>query len=343
MQKSQQGFALIIVIWVLTLLCLMAGSFALTMRRANSVTMALKNNAQAVALTESSFTMAKYMLQQPDPNQAWQAGGFIYRIIRNDGSEIRIRIESETAKIDINSADPSLLAAAIDRVTADKWQQQKLLNSLLDWRDADDEARPHGAENKQYLEAGLNYSPSNQPFQSLDELQLVLGFDPVIFERIRPWLTVYSGQTTVDPTQASPEVQLIVENALLSGNAQASGSSSAASPQGQTQNNSQTGNPSSTYTIIVEVRSLDGGSASLEAVTQLQGAQGATGGAPQPPGSAGQPGAGGQPPVPAQQADAGQPSTQILDWKQNQLKKSLFDIDMEAKLITVHDEFTNNN
>jgi general secretion pathway protein K len=346
MQKSQHGFALVIVIWVLTLLCLMAGSFALTMRRANGVTMALKNNAQAVALTESSLTMTKYMLQQPDPLQAWQANGSVYRIVRNDGSEIRIRIESESGKIDINNADPSLLAAAIDMVTADKWQQQKLLNSILDWRDADDEARPQSAEKKQYLEAGLNYAPSNMPFQSLEELQLVMGFDAAIYERMRPWLTIYSGQTSVDLTQALPEVQVIVENAQLSGNAQASGSASTSAPKNPAQNNTQpASNSTSTYTIIIEAMSLDGGSASLEAVTQLSTSAGGPppGGLGQAPPANGQPSTPGQGPAPGQQASAAQSSSTILDWKQNQLKKSLFAIDMEAPLITVHDEFTNYN
>lgn len=349
MPKSAHGFALVIVIWVLTLLSLMAGSFALTMRRADSVTMALKNNAQAEALTESSFTQAKYMLQQPDPNQRWLADGSIYRIVRNDGSEIRISITAESAKIDLNQASPELLAAAIDMISSDKWQQQALLNSILDWRDADDETRPHGAEKKQYQDAGLTYSPSNQPFQSLDELLLVQGMDEQTFNRLQPWLTVYSGQNQVDMEMASPEVQLIVNNALLSGNApQQTGGRSPSpplTPAVGTQNNSQAANnQNTTYTIIVETQTEDGGSASLEVVTQLQG-----GGNPPPVAAGGQNPPAGQALASSQLSSATQNQggtevpAQVLDWRQNQLKKSLFAIEMEARLITVHDEFTNHN
>ncbi|MDD4913408.1 MAG: type II secretion system protein GspK [Methylococcales bacterium] len=355
MHKAQNGFALVIVIWILTLLSLMAGSFALTMRRASSVTMALKNNAQAVALTESSLTMAEYMLQQPDPSQNWLADGSVYRIVRDDGSEIRIKIESESGKIDVNEADPGLLSAAIGAITSDKWQQQKLLNSILDWRDADDEARPHGAEKKDYLEAGLPYGPSNQPFQSLDELQLVTGIDADMFNRLQPWFTVYSGQKTVDMNQASPDVQEIVNNALLDGGGQTAAGQSAApgnanqkpaaQTNNQTANNSQAANnQNSTYTIIIEVRTEDGGSASLEAVAQLPasgGGPGQSSGAGQP--ATAQPTGNGQPLPSGQPSGAGQAPEQILDWKQNQLIKSLFAIDMEARLITVRDEFTNNN
>lgn len=345
---GRNGFALIVVIWMLTLLSLMAGSFALTMRRANSVTMALKNNAQAVALTESSLNMAIQMLQQPDPAQNWLADGSIYRIVRDDGSEIRISIVSESGKIDINMADPNLLLAAISELTGDKWQQQQLLNSLLDWRDADDEPNEHGAERKAYQEAGLGYGPGNQPFQSLDELQLVMGFNADIVSRLQSLFTVYSGQKDVDLNVASPLMQEIVANAML-GSGQSSArqtpagnNAAAANPQGGGQNAGQAANnANSTYNIVIEVLTEDGGSASLETVVRLPAPAAAPGG------SSGQAAAPSPPPAPntaspGQQSEGGA-QLAVLDWKQNQLQESLFSSSMDARLITVRDEFTNYN
>jgi type II secretory pathway component PulK len=68
--NRQRGLALVIVIWILTLLSLMAGSFALSMRRESSVAGALKNNAQAQALAETGLSIAQFMLQQTDPDSA---------------------------------------------------------------------------------------------------------------------------------------------------------------------------------------------------------------------------------------------------------------------------------
>ncbi len=327
MQKTQQGFALVIVIWILTLLSLMAGSFALTMRRDSSVTSALKNNAQAFALAESGFGMAKYMLQQANPDLRWLTNGAIYQILRPDGSEIRVKIVSEAGKIDINAADETLLSAVVKAVSGDLWVQQSLLNSILDWRDEDNEERPHGAEKKQYQDAGLSYIPSNKPFQSLEELQLVLGITPEIFDRIQPWLTIYSGQNQVNLQEATPEVAQIINNDLNDRQI------SSPATQNQTPNNTQaaspnglgaTNNENRTYTVAVEVFMPDGGSAALETVVKIQ---------PQGQGGGQNPGQGQLP---------GQTPQQILDWKQNQLTQSLFSDDASSQLITVQDEFTNN-
>ena len=338
MQKTQQGFALVIVIWILTLLSLMAGSFAQTMRRDSSVTSALKNNAQAFALAESGFTMAKFMLQQADPELRWLTDGSVYQILRADGSEIRIKIVSEAGKIDINAADEHLLSAMVKAVSTDLWDQQRLLNSILDWRDEDNEQRPHGAEKKQYQEAGLSYIPSNQPFQSLDELQLVLGITPEIFNRIQPWLTIYSGQSQVNLQEATPEVAQIINNELSDGQ----NSSPATQTQTQTPNTvpgaggasglGATSNENRTYTVAVEVYLPDGGSAALETVVKFQSQD--QGGGQNLGQGMGQNSGQGQLP--------GQAPQQILDWKQNQLTQSLFSDAASSQLITVQDEFTNN-
>ena len=313
MQISRNGFALVIVIWILALLSLMAGSFALTMRRESSVTLALKNNASAMALTESGVAMAQFMLQPSDPERRWLTDGTVYQILRSDGTEVRIKIASEAGKIDINTADQTQLKAVIKAITGDIWQQQQLLDSILDWRDEDDDTRPHGAEKKQYKDAGLTYIPSNRPFQSLDELRLVLGFDDTIFTQIQPWLTIYSGQSEVDLLEATPEVLQIINNDLNDRHVDTSQQQTllAHSKQSDQKNAGAANNENQTYTITVEVQMDDGASAALEAVVKLQS------------------------------QDSNQPPRQVLDWKQNQLTRSLFDDDMESRLISVQDEFTN--
>lgn len=318
MQKSRNGFALVIVIWILTLLSLMAGSFALTMRRESSVTSALKSNAEALALAESGIGMAQFMLRQSDPERRWLADGTVYRVLRADGDEIRIRIVSEAGKIDINAADENLLSAVIKAVSDDSWQQQHLLNSILDWRDEDNEPRPHGAEKKQYRDAGLAYSPGNRPFQTLDELQLVMGIDETIFTRIQPWLTVYSGQGEVDLREATPEVLRILSEDLKDKNIQDESMQQrlAENQEASADDQNDAGAviaENQTYTITVEVRMDDDASAALEAVVKMQS------------------------------EDSSQPPLQVLDWRPNQLTQSLFANDMESRLITVEDEFTNNN
>jgi len=52
-----------------------------------------------------------------------------------------------------------------------------LVDALIDWRDSDDEPSDEGAESDYYLSLEEGYQCKNGPFESLDELRLVKGFD----------------------------------------------------------------------------------------------------------------------------------------------------------------------
>ncbi|MDO9106249.1 MAG: type II secretion system protein GspK [Methylovulum sp.] len=207
-----QGFALVLVLWMLSLLTIMAGSFALGMRRESSIIAGVKNNAQAAAVAESGIAIAELMLLNPDQNKRWRADGSVYLIddaavLGSDHAEVRVRLLSETGKIDLNKADQKLLAGLLAQSPVEDEQQQgKLVGAILDWRDEDDQLSIDGAEQKEYKEAGLSYQPRNKPFQTVDELQLVLGMGGTVYEWLAPLVTVYSGQANVDVQQASKDV-----------------------------------------------------------------------------------------------------------------------------------------
>ena len=205
----QKGLALVLVLWVLSLLTIMAGSFALNMRRESSIIAGVKSNAQAMAVAESGIAMAELMLLVPDPNIIWRADGSIYEIDFDDVI-IRIRLVSESGKIDINKADEALLQSLMASAPVDSDQQTRLVSAILDWRDADDLVHVEGAEKDEYQEAGLSYQPRNKPFQSIDELQLVLGMNEAVFKWIEPLVTIYSGQQQVNIQQADKEVLQVI-------------------------------------------------------------------------------------------------------------------------------------
>jgi general secretion pathway protein K len=201
----QNGMALVLVLWVLSILIIMAGSFALSMRRESSIVSVIKNNAHAKAIAESGIALAETMLLNPDPNKVWRADGNIYEINTTDAT-IRIRLFSEAGKIDINKANQTVLQSLMTFAPIDTAQQSKLVNAIIDWRDADELVHIDGAEKEEYQEAGLNYQPSNKPFESIEELQLVLGMDKSVLSWIEPLVTVYSRQPQVSFPIASREV-----------------------------------------------------------------------------------------------------------------------------------------
>jgi len=199
------GFALVLVLWVLSLLTIMAGSFALSMRREAAIVAGSSSNAQAVAVAESGLAVAELMMMTPDQQQRWRTDGSIYQIDYPE-SKVRVQLLAETGKVDVNSADQSLLQELMLHAPVAEELQTKLVNAILDWRDADDLVRLEGAEKEEYKDAGLSYQPSNKPFQSIEELQLVLGMNGQVFNWLESLVTVYSGQPVVDLTQASKEV-----------------------------------------------------------------------------------------------------------------------------------------
>ncbi|WP_027148471.1 general secretion pathway protein GspK [Methylobacter tundripaludum] len=200
-----EGFALVLVLWVLSLLTIMAGSFALSMRREAGIVTGSSNNAQAAAIAESGLAVAELMLMHPDPLQRWHTDGSIYQLDYAD-SKVRVRLLSEAGKVDLNSADQTLLQGLMVHAPVDEQLQTRLVNAILDWRDADDLMHIEGAEKEEYKDAGLSYGPRNKPFQSIEELQLVLGMNDQVFKWLENRVTVYSGQPQVDLTQASQEV-----------------------------------------------------------------------------------------------------------------------------------------
>lgn len=199
------GFALVLVLWVLSLITIMAGSFALSMRREAGTVAGTSSNAQALAIAESGLAIAELMIMNPDQQQRWHTDGSIYQINYVD-SKIRIRLLSEAGKVDLNRADEALLKELMLRAPVDEEQQSKLLNAILDWRDGDDLVRMNGAEKEEYQKAGLSYQPRNKPFQSVDELQMVLGMNEQVFKWLESRVTVYSEQANVDMAQAAKEV-----------------------------------------------------------------------------------------------------------------------------------------
>jgi general secretion pathway protein K len=203
---KQHGVALILVLWILSILMLMAGSFSLTMRRESAGVMVIKANSEANAQAQAGLTIAQAMLLQEDENKRWRTDGSIIEI-ETEKARTRIRIQSETGKIDINSVTNTLLHQVLMHAPIEIQAQLNLENAILDWRDEDENTRPFGAEKTEYHAAKRHYAPRNKSFRSLEELQMVRGMTADVFEWMEPIFTVYAaGQTEIDFNLATRNV-----------------------------------------------------------------------------------------------------------------------------------------
>lgn len=207
---KQRGVALILVLWVLSILTLMAGSFTLTMRRETAGLSHTKENAQALAQAKSGLVLAQSMLLQEDEAKRWRVDGSIYEI-ESETAKTRIRIQSEFGKIDINSTSAQLLHHVLQFAPLETQAQQELENTILDWRDEDDTTRLLGAEKAEYKAAKLSYAPRNKPFRSFAELQMLKGMNAEVFAWMQKIFTIYAaGQTEVEMNTSSRDVLAVL-------------------------------------------------------------------------------------------------------------------------------------
>lgn len=210
--RAQQGVALIIVMWVVTLLTIVAASFIHTMRTdvnivANSVT-----RVQAEALADGALQRALYELYKPQNIEGrWNTDGSS-REWRYRDITITITMQDETGKIDLNRANEQLLRGLFISQGLSTDDALKMVDTIADWRDADSNKRLRGAEAADYTAAGLTYGPANQLFQSVEELKLVLGMTPELYARVAPLVTVYSSQPGINEQIATRDVLRALTN-----------------------------------------------------------------------------------------------------------------------------------
>lgn len=128
------------------------------------------------------------------------------------GMSVNVALVRETAKINLNAIHNPALINLLKQSCVDPTKAEAIADALADYVDDDDVRRPRGMEKAGYAAAALPYVPRNSRFNSLDEVRRVPGLPDEIFERIRPFVTVYSYADTPDLALADPAILSAVLN-----------------------------------------------------------------------------------------------------------------------------------
>ncbi len=202
---DQRGIALVVVLWVLVLLTIVVGVYAVLARTETLQARFLFDTTEARFAAEAGLHRAVFEMRNPDIETRWVADGRSY-FVEFGEAVIEIQVRDESGKIDLNAADAELLTELFISRGLDEMNAWRLAETIEDWRDEDDIARLYGAEIDDYLAAGLPYGPSNRPFQTVDELQQVLGMSWELFRQLETLFTVHSGRGAFNPAFASADV-----------------------------------------------------------------------------------------------------------------------------------------
>lgn len=201
-----RGAALLLVLWLVALLTALIGAFALTARIESLQGRVLSRGAIAQELARAGVEYALVRVADSDPATQWLPDGRPYRW-NYAGSQLELRIVDETGKVDLNQADAPLLASLIQAVGGERQLAEQVAGAIIDWRDGDPLNQPNGgAEDPDYAAAGLPYGAKDAPFETVAEVEQVLGMTPELYARLESSLTLYSGRPQPDPTYAQAPV-----------------------------------------------------------------------------------------------------------------------------------------
>jgi len=218
MKNSQRGIALLIVLWVMTILTVMVFSFAAMTRADSFGTLTFKEGMEKKLLAEAGIErgIMEIIYRSVNRNQTvtlvgkepWKLDGRSYTIDTGKGG-YAVRLIDESGKISLNSltdASGIILKNLLINQGTPSEHADVIVDSILDWKDADDLHRLNGAENDYYLSLPKPYKARNADFETLEELILVRGITPEILygtgsrKGIIHFLTVHTrtGQINID-------------------------------------------------------------------------------------------------------------------------------------------------
>ena len=239
--RRSAGVALIT---VLVFVFLAISAAVLFLQRSTFNTLAIGNRdnaARAEALARGGVRLATALLLEDRARE--EAASFRADSLRDswaqarlaplelpDGDALQLTIEDAGARLNLNAlfedgaplSDDArvfleaLLQKTIEDLPAPEDPRERrerdaleLAENLIDYIDADRERVKGGDEDEPYLERRPPTRAANRALLSFEELGAVEGFDPVLVDALRPYVTVFpwaSDNTGINPNTAPPWV-----------------------------------------------------------------------------------------------------------------------------------------
>lgn len=128
-------------------------------------------------------------------NKPWVPDPEPYRISIDD-VDCDVHIEDEGGKINLNSINDDNKDILIEFLLSKELKEEDaeaITDAVIDWKDEDDLHHIKGAETPYYESLPEPYEAKNSQFDSKEELLLVRGITPIIFDKIREEVTVFGG------------------------------------------------------------------------------------------------------------------------------------------------------
>jgi general secretion pathway protein K len=188
---DERGFALVVVIVVLLMASFLASQLIMQVRSELLVSHNIKSRVSGHFLAQAGLSLGLFrLLDRPleapaglGPEDDWQDfyQGYEYQVFLPKG-KVTYYVSSETGKIDLNRSPQALIELFLRYELGEDQDKQvnTVLDSLLDWKDTDDDRRLNGAEKDFYQALKDPYIPRNGNIEDPSEFFLINGTGPMI-------------------------------------------------------------------------------------------------------------------------------------------------------------------
>ncbi len=230
--RSQEGFILAAVLWVLAIMLIAVGIFHSYVQRKLTVGLQAKAHIQQELDTYSTEQTLLYLLSTSRKtlagmtfshltNEQFQSETFSYTSavgdeLLMDGSVYsgiggsKFALQDSAGLISVNADDQSILLDFLSRFETDAGVKMQLLAALQDYIDADELVSLSGAEKQDYLARAM-LSPPNDYLRTASELFRVIGWSEWLNAHsqfdVQNWITV--GRFTVMNLNTMPKSLLM--------------------------------------------------------------------------------------------------------------------------------------
>jgi len=218
---SEKGIALLMVLWVLTILMVIVLSFSFMTKTETYSTLSFKEGVEKKFLAEAGIERGImelfYRMQflATEGSEVWRTDGTSYSDQMGEDS-YSVRITDESGKVDINLPSPLILRNLLLNLEIELEEADTIVDSIMDWKDPDDLYRLNGAESDYYMSLPNPYKAKNANFDTLEELLLVKGMTPEILygnkdrRGLIDFLTIHSKRSVINLNAAPKEVLMAI-------------------------------------------------------------------------------------------------------------------------------------
>jgi len=216
-QKTSRGAALVIVLFIVALAAILAVEMSANLMEQVQRSTNLQSQQQAKWYAYGAEELAiKGLIQskKDDPEkttlaQPWAKQGDIKYPVDNGtlsgqltDLQACLNLNALGAELDPNStnktnpAHKALFAILenIEDLPSDE-SEEGMADSVFDWLDKNSITYRSGAEEGEYLSRQFPYMTANSLFASVSELRLIKGFNPLVMEKVLPFVCVIPGST----------------------------------------------------------------------------------------------------------------------------------------------------